>query len=194
MQIEDRTAHEDELRHRSIQARQGHHGLRPLQCQERTFRHADDLTALANVRCQVALVSLFAAGVDDQKELTETRAGRGPNHHQIVQQTAARVGEEGVALAAFGQAQHVHRNQAFQCGGAVVTDQPQLAHVRNVKQRCGGAALFVLGHQTSGVLHGHGITRKGHHLGAQAQVQVVQGRVLQSAVGQGGHGGSGEGN
>lgn len=48
--------------------------------------------------------------------------------HQVVEQPATGVGEEGVALLAGGQAEHVHRHQRLQRRRGVRAHQPQLPH------------------------------------------------------------------
>ena len=97
----------------------------------------------------VAQVGVLAAGVDDEEQVAEGRArcGRvGANDHQVVEQAAAGVGEEGVALPAHAEVDHVHRHQVLQGRGGVGTDQPHLAHVRDVEQGRRLAAVLVLGH------------------------------------------------
>jgi hypothetical protein len=72
------------------------------------------------------------------------------------------------------QADHVHRHQAFEARPRHRADQAQLAHVRHVEQAGGVAGVQVLGHQAGGVLHRHAVAGKGHHAGAQFQVQRVE--------------------
>ena len=156
----------------------------PLQCQQRTFGHGHHLAAVADVGLQVLHVGVLAAGVHHQEDVAEggARGCVGAHHHQVVEQAAAGVGEKRVALLADAQVDHVHRHQAFQRGGGVGAHQAHLAHVRDIEQRRRLAALLVLGHQAAGVLHRHGIAGKGHHAGAQALVQRVQGGLEQGAA------------
>jgi hypothetical protein len=150
-----------------------------------------DAAAAADVALQVGDVLGLAAGVDDEEELAEARGRvgrRGPYDHQVVEQAAGFVGEEGVALAAFGQAQHVHWHQRLERRGSVDAFEPQLALVRHIEERRRLAAVPVFGHQAGGVLHGHGVARKGHHAGAEFEVQCVQRGLEQGGVGHAGQG------
>ena len=121
--------------------------------------------------------------VDDDKK----RIVAFVEEHQVVQNATFVVQQQAVTLFARGQADHVHRHQRFEGGSRVRPHQPQLAHVGNVEQACGVAGMFVLGHQASGVLHRHGIPGKGHHAGAQLNVQGMQG-CGQQVLGSGCHG------
>ena len=138
-----------------------------------------DLAAVADMGLHVLHIGVLAAGVHHQEDVAEGGAcgGVGAHHHQVVEQAAAAVGEEGVALFAHTQIDHVHRHQAFQRGSSIAAHQAHLAHVRDVEERRGLAALLVLGHQAAGVLHRHGIAGKGHQTGAQLLVQGVKRRL-----------------
>ena len=176
-QLEGAAGHEHQLRHARVQVRQRLGRARALQRQQRALGHRQHLAAVADVGDQVLDVGGLAAGVDHQQQVVLA-----PRDHQVVEDAAAGVGEEGVALLADGQAEHVHRHQRFQRLGGVVADQAQLAHVRDVEQRRRLAALLVLGDDAAGVVDRHVVAGKGHHAGAVFHMQRVQ-RGLQQISG-----------
>jgi hypothetical protein len=186
---EDAAGHEGEGGHTRGQAGQCLGGLRALQRQQRTLWQRADLAAVADLRPQVRDVGILAAGIHHDEQVTELVRGvdRRAGDHQVVEDVALLVREEGVALLAGGQVDHVDRHQGFQRGGRIGADQAQLAHVGDVEQRGRIAALLVFGHQAGGVLHRHRVASEGHHAGAEFEVQGVQ-RGLQQLVG-GGSGG-----
>ena len=123
-------------------------------------------------RAQVGDVVVLAGGVDDQEQVVGA-----PRHHQVVEDAAGVVGEEGVALLALGQADDVDRHQRLERRRRVVADQAQLAHVRDVEQRRRLAALAVLGEDARRVRDRHVVAGERHHLRAELDVQRMQRRL-----------------
>ena len=168
--------------HAGIQARECVDRLRALQRQQCAFRLGDDLAARADAGLQVGDVGVLAAGVDHQEQVV-LAAG----DHQVVAQAAGVVGEEGVALLEQAQAGDVLRHQRFQRRRGVVAHQAHLAHVRDVEEGGGLAALAVLGDDARRVLHRHRVAGEGHHAGAEFEVQRVQRGLQQRGGGSVGH-------
>ena len=134
---------------------------------------------------QVAQIGVLAARVDYKEQRAKARSGRrsvGAHHHQVVEQAAARIGEEGVALASRREVDQVHRHQGLEGGCSVVADQPDLTHVRDIEQHRRRAALPVFGHQAVLALHRHRVAGKGHHARAQADMKSVQWGLEQGSV------------
>jgi hypothetical protein len=102
--------------------------------------------------------------------------------HQIVEDAAVLVREERVALLADGEVDDVHRHERFECLGGIGTDHAQLAHVRDVEQRRGLAAVSVLFQDALGVGHRHLVAGELHHLGAELQMERVQRRAEKGLV------------
>ena len=129
----------------------------------------DDLAAVADARLDMGDVGQLAGAVDDQKQMIAP-----VDEHQVVDDGAFVGQQQAVALLVHAQADHVHGHQRLQRAGSVGPDELQLAHVRDVEQAGGFAHLLVLGDQAVFVLHRHRIAGKGHHAGAQLDVQGVQ--------------------
>ena len=176
--------HEHQLRRARCQARQHGSGLRALQRQQGLVGQWHHLAALANLRLDVGDVPHLTGAVDDDEDFIRPHA----QEHQVVDDAARLVQQQAVALLAHGQVDHIDGHQRLERGGGVGADEAQLAHVRDIEQTGLRARVQVLGHQARRVLHGHGITSKGHHARAQFEVQCVQGRGQQGGGGRGGHG------
>ncbi len=89
---------------------------------------------------------LGARGVDDQQEPVAVAGD-----HEVVEDAAALVGEQPVALAPVGQADQIRRDQGLEGGRRVrrvarVGRDEHLAHVRDVEQAGVGARVEVFGH------------------------------------------------
>jgi len=168
--------HEHQLRQPRRQARQ--HGRRPgpLEGEQRVLGQWLDGAVGAQVLAQVRQILFLAGAVDHQEQMV---AGIGD--HKIVEDAAAFVGEQRVALAALGQADHVDRHQAFQRRRRIITFEPDLAHVGDVEQAGRVAGVLVLLDDAVAVLDRHLVAGKGHHTRAQLAVQRVQRRLFQFA-------------
>ena len=166
--------HEGELGELRGEPRHHRGGLRPLQCEQRALGQRLDQAAGREVGAQVRGVGLLAGGVDHQEQVVGAA-----RHHQVVEDAAGVVGEEGVALLARSQADDVDRNQRLQRGRGVVAGQPELAHVRDVEQHRRLAALPVLGEDALRIRHRHRVAGERHHLRAELEVQRMQRRVQQ---------------
>ena len=122
-------------------------------------------------------VLVAAAGVDDHEQ-----AVGAARHHQVVEDAAVVSGEERIALLEQAQVDDVDGHEGLERGGGVVAHQQHLAHVGDVEQAGLGAGVLVLGHHAGGVLDRHVVAGEGHHLGAQFEVQRVQGGLVQGRV------------
>ena len=91
-----------------MKPRQHRAGLRPLQRDQTTIQHLH-LAGPAQRRLQVRHVLRPPRGVDHEEQVVATIG-----EHQVVEDAAGAVGEEPVALPAFGKAEHVHRHQRLQ--------------------------------------------------------------------------------
>ena len=120
----------------------------------------------------------------------------GIGDHQIVQNPAGLVGEQGVAHAAGGQGLKIAGRQRLQLLGGVGTVDADLAHMGDVKQSGLGAGVLVFAQHAERVLHRHAVAGEFHHLAAKLHVKRVQRRLEQLShighvspkVGQRGHG------
>ena len=159
------------------QPRQGGLGLRALQRQKPTIRHRNHLADLRQMRCHMGDIGGFAGGIDHHKDMIATIG-----EHQIVQNAASFIGKQPVALPPLGQPQHINRHQRFkrQSHGliAVFRAQDHLPHVADVKKPSRRTTVQMFLHHPSRILHRHMIARKGHHLAAQRQMQVVQSQIV----------------
>ena len=123
---------------------------------------------------QVGDVLVLAGGVDDHEEVV-LAAG----DHQVIEDAALLVGEQGVALLENRQVHDVDRDEEFERHVGAVALEQDLAHVGHVEQAGGGTGVLVFGEDAGGVLHGHVVAPEGNHLGAEFDVQGVQGRLEQ---------------
>ena len=131
------------------------------------------------VGAQVGDVLRLAGGVDHQVEVVA-----GVDHHQVVENAARLVGEDGVALPAFGEAHDIRRHQGLQRLGGRRAAQQQLPHVGDVEEAGGRAGMLVLLLDAQRVLHRHLVAGEGHQLGAELDVQIVEGSAVQFAHGE----------
>jgi hypothetical protein len=161
--------HERELGHAVVQPGQGRRGLRALQREQSAVGQRLHVAAVADVRDQVLDVGVLARRVHDQEQV-----GLAPRDHQVVEDAAVGVGEEGVSLLAGDQVDDIDRHERFERARGVVADQAQLAHVRHVEQCCRLAAVLVLGNDAAGVVDRHLVAGELDHLGAEFEVQRVE--------------------
>ena len=94
------------------------------------------------------------------------------------------IGEEAVALAALGQAQHIDGHQAFERQrGILHSCRTSAAAITwpmwETSNRPAAARVCRCSFSTpSGILHRHVVAGEGHHAGAELQMQGVQRRVV----------------
>ena len=111
----------------------------------------------------------FARGVDDEAQhLAVFR------RHQIVDDAAAIVGEDGVAHAAGTQADNIGGHEPLEFGGDIGAGEHDLPHMRDVEERGLGAGMKVLGDDARRILHGHVITGESRELRAEALMQRIK--------------------
>ena len=107
----------------------------------------------------------LARGVHDHEQVVV-----GAREHQIVEDSARVVGEEGVALPPRRQIEHVHGKERLERGRGA-QGQARLPHVRNVEQARSRSSMPVLGENSGGKLHRHVVPGEGHHARAQPDVE-----------------------
>ena len=124
-------------------------------------------------------VGVLAGGVDDEEEVVAA-----VGDHQVVEDAAGLVGEEGIALASFLQARDADRDQRLQ-GERGILDPPRLrpdrhlAHMRDVEEAGGTPRVEVLLEDAGGILHRHRVAREGHHPPAEFLVEGEERGALQ---------------
>ena len=96
---------------------------------------------------------------------------------QVVEHAALLVGEQRVAQAAFGEPDEVGRHQLLERRGGPAAADQHLAHVRDVEQRRGRAAVPVLGHDPGRVVHRQAPAGELDHPARELEVQLVQRRA-----------------
>jgi hypothetical protein len=131
--------------------------------------------------CRWATIGILAGGVDDDEEVVVEMGD-----HQVVEDGAIVVGEEAVALAAFGETENIDGNEAFERKCRILVSarlrlDDHLAHVGHIEQSgcCAGLQMFL--HDAGGILYRHVVAGKGHHAGAKRQMQVMQRGFLQGS-------------
>ena len=118
------------------------------------------------------MIGVAAAGVDHQEQMVAGLAD-----DQVVEDAARLVGELRVARAPRRQALDVARHQPLERRRGVGAVQSDLAHVRDVEQGGGGAAMLVLGQDAGRVLDRHLPAGERHHLAAQLAMEIEQRRA-----------------
>ncbi len=154
----------------------------PCSAMQRAVEHRLDLAAVVEVGLQVREVLVLARGVDHHDEVIRVVALAGPGHHQVVEDAAGIVGEEGVALLPRREALEIRGAQPLQRARDLreaFAAQADLAHVRDVEQAGAAARVLMLGEDAHGVLHRHVVAGERHHLAAELDMQIVEGSSLQ---------------
>ena len=127
-------------------------------------------------------VPFLAGGIDDQKKVIAP-----VGHHQVVDDAALIVGQDGVTGSSFAQSLDVARHQRFQRrrrpGPPVVAFQARLTHVGNIEQACVFTGVEVFGDDSALIMHGHGVTGERHHLCAKFTVKRIKRRLLEVFLG-----------
>ncbi len=183
--LEPPAGHEHQRCRAGREPRERRSGLRALQGEQRLVGQGDDLAAAADAFLDVGDVAGLAGAVHDHEQVVAA-----VHEHQVVDDAALVVQQQAVALLVQAEADHVHGDEGLEGRGGVGACEAQLAHVGDVEQAGGLPRVQVFGHQTGGVLHGHGVAGEGHHAGPEFEVQRVQRRGVQGG-GFGGHGRSG---
>ncbi|MND64795.1 hypothetical protein D3C80_561410 [compost metagenome] len=170
--------HEFHLRNARPQFGQHLFGTRPLQRDQGAVIEKGDLAGVGKMRLHMGDIGILAGGVDNDEEVIAT-----VGDHQVVEDTAVFIGEETVALAAFLEAENIHRHQLFErkCGIFIVAGlrlQDHLTHMGHVEQAGGGAGLKVFLQHAGRILHRHVVTGKRHHAGGKRKMQGMQRRDL----------------
>lgn len=99
----------------------------------------------------------FHRAIDDQKQAH----GR-PRDHQIIQNAACVLQQQGITLPPLGQRCEIRRGQRLQRRIGTIPGDHQLAHMRHIEQTRLRAGPQMFGNNAF-KLQGHVIARKGHH-------------------------------
>ena len=163
-------AHLPAIRH---QPRQGLDRRRALERQQGARGEILDLDLFGDMGAQMRLIGLLAGGIDHQDQVI---AGIG--HHEIVEDAARFIGEEGIARAAGGKPGDIGGDDPLQrrreAAATRLRREAKLAHMGDVEQPRLAAGLQMLRQYAGGILHRHVIAGEGHHLGAELEMQIVE--------------------
>ena len=131
-------------------------------------------------------------GVADNMRIVLRRVARVHDHHHLVGEPVDEaVVLDGAAVIEYGGVMHlahlergdvVRRHMVDEVHGASTID-PELAHVRDIEDPAALAHRLVLGSDASGILHGHLVAGEGHDLGAERDMELVEGRPLERSGG-----------
>src|SRR5262245_4777628 len=181
---EDRQAahvHEMHCRDTGTAFHQGGLGERSLQGEQGSIIQALNGTAVGKRAAQVRFVSVLAACVDDKEEMIAS-----VRNHQIVEDAAARVGEQCISLASFAEVQKVDRHQGLERtrgAPAVVRADGELPHVRHIeKTRCRTGVEMLL-EDAGRKIDRHLVSSERREASAELDVQVMKRGALQSGAG-----------
>src|SRR5262245_53371458 len=105
-------------------------------------------------------------------------------HHDVVKDPTLLVGQEGIALSARFQANHVARDELLKSDsgirdGARSRIERDLSHMRDVEQTGSSARMKMLLEYAQRILNWHLVPSEGHHPRSQLLVQSMQGGCFQ---------------
>ena len=183
--------HERHVRRRRCDA--GHHRacFRPLQRQQCIIVGARELRAVARMRGNARKVLLLGPGIDDDIEHALPMLLGRARHHQVVEDAAVLVEQQGELLFARRQAAHIGADQRLEnVRNLLVRIRPaQLrqgqearTHVADVEQTGVAARPVVLGHDPFGILHRHVVAAELDHASAQLHMQRMERRLLERTI------------
>ena len=141
------------------------------------------------VRADVRQVLVPAPGVYHQVDVVVSHLG----HHGIVDGAAALVGEDGEGPGARAKAGDVSDDEGLEEWGAIAAAEAEAAHVGDVEEAGGGAAVEGGVHDRVLVLQRHAPPGERHHFAAVLDVEVVERRLLELHRLRSGGGGEGAG-
>ncbi len=167
-QIEAAGLHEGQLGHARSEAREHGHRVRALKREQRILVQVVDRDRVGQRLAQHGQVVPFGGPVDDDIQFVIP-----PGHHQVVQNTAALVQQQGVANAAIREARDVAGHHRLQRLGRSVAGEHDLAHMAHVEQAGMGARPEMLGHDAV-ILHRHLVSGEGHHASPLAAMPAVE--------------------
>ena len=114
-------------------------------------------------------ISLLARRIDDEKQpVLESR------RHQIIEDAALLVQQQRITHAQQIQRAEIPRYECFKRFDRVPSGDPQLPHMRDVKEPCLRACVKVLVEDAGGIVHRHLVSCEGHHLGAKGEMERVE--------------------
>ena len=131
-------------------------------------------------------VGLLAGGVDDEKEMIAAMGD-----HEVIENSAIRVGEQCIPLAAGLQAQEIDRHEPLQRRRGIrhapgFGSHDDLTHVGNVEQARGGTRVQMLLENAWRIVNRHLIAGERHHARALRHMQRIERRAFQNRRGLGG--------
>ena len=174
--------HEPQRRGLGRQARHDGGGFRALQGEQRPVAVRCQSDLAGQIGGEVGEVDVLSAGIDDHEQPVFVQ----PGDHEVIDDAAGVVGQQGVALAAWFKASDIAGDQGFQRRRHVGSVEGCLAHMRHIEQSCVGSRVQMFGQHAapaSGAevagevkLNRHRIARERHHPSAVAAVPRVEWR------------------
>ena len=125
-------------------------------------------------------IGVAVAGVDHDEQVVA-----GIADDQVVEDATVRGGQLGIARAAGRETLQVGGHETLEGRGGARTVEADLAHVRDVEQGGGGAAVLVLGEDARRILDRQFPAREIDHSATELAVEIVQRRPLRLAHGTG---------
>ena len=131
-------------------------------------------------------IDILAAGIDNERKMIAALVD-----HQIIDDTAAVVGEKRVTLPCGSKAQYIDRHNALKSVRSVghpagTRAQCDLPHMRDIEQTGSDAGVQVFLQHAQRVLDRHVVAGEWRHASAHLQVQRVKRRVLECGCGRSG--------
>src|SRR5262245_12237279 len=122
----------------------------------------------------------FLTGCIDYKQQIVSEIG----HHDVVKDPTLLVGQEGIALSARFQANHVARDDLLKSDSGIRDAarsriERDLSHMRDVEQTGSSARMKMLLEYAQRILNWHLVPSEGHHPRSQLLVQSMQGGCFQ---------------
>ncbi len=137
-----------------------------------------DRYSLGELRPKVREIGILARGIDDNHQAIP-RPGWDPGRHQIVEDAACLIEQQGIAHPGWAERLQIAGNERLQRPRGGAAAQADLSHMRNIEEAGLGAGMKVLGDDAGRVLHRHLVPSEPDHAGAAPEVQLMQRRLLQ---------------
>ena len=173
--------HKAHRRDIGAQSRQHRLGERSLQREQGSIIQTFDDAAVGKRVAQVRFVRILAAGIDHKEEMIAP-----VRDHQVVEDAAARVGEQRISLSPFVEAQQIDRHQGLECACgalAALRADSELTHVRHIEEPCCGAGVEMLLEDAVRKIDRHLVACEGREARAELNVKVMKRGSLQPLAG-----------